>query len=387
MSKKLHNLDPLRFFLALLVVLYHIPTLSKNLGLPYIDQLAFLQKGTEAVLVFFTLSGFLIIRSLFIEKEQTGTVALGEFYMRRILRIYPVYYLVMFIGFAVYHVVFPLLEIPYDANYDVGEGILLCIFFLPNVFHVAYDPGGILTILWSIGIEEQFYLFIAPLILCLAQRHVLPFLGFFTIGFFLVYFYSPIAIFRDYYSLFFYFSFGGLLAVLNYLKKARSLLFNTPIQILLTAMVVLYFSTNLIQEALSEGVFHLVSMLLFGLFILNISYNPKPLFVIKNTTLNYFGKISYGIYMYHMIVVYAALFLLTPYKDSLLAYPLLSVIGINCIVILCTLLVAHLSFTCLEMPFLKLKALFRRTDSKSVSHKRTDLKELKNGKRAMENAK
>lgn len=370
MSKKLHNLDPLRFLLALLVVLYHIPTLSKNIGLPYIENYAFLQKGTEAVLVFFTLSGFLIIRSLFIEKEQRGTIALREFYMRRILRIYPVYYLVLIIGFTIYHIVFPLFGIPYDAQYNIAEGLLLCIFFLPNVFHIAHDPGGILTILWSIGIEEQFYLFIAPLILWIPKKRILTFLGLFSIGFYLIYFYSPITIFRNYYSLFFYFSFGGLLAILNYLKKDRMLLFNKPLQIVLSLTVCCYFFTNFFKETFSEGVFHLISMLLFGLFILNISYNPKPLFVIKNATLNYLGKISYGIYMYHMIVVYAVLFALGSFKATLLTYPTLSVVVINLLVIAGTLLISHLSYKYIEMPFLKLKAYFRPSEAKTKDQKK-----------------
>lgn len=371
MSKKLHNLDPLRFLLSLLVVLYHIPSLSKNIGLPFIDNYAFLQKGTEAVLVFFTLSGFLIIRSLFVEKEQRGTVALGEFYMRRILRIYPVYYLVLIIGFTIYHIVFPFFGIPYDAQYDLNEGLLLCIFFLPNVFEVAYDPGGILTILWSIGIEEQFYLFIAPLILYLPIKRILPFLGVFSIGFFWIYFYSPIAIFRDYYSLFFYFSFGGSLAILNYLKKDRLLLLNTTLQLLLHATVLIYFSTTFFRDTFSDGLFHLISMVLFGLFILNISYNPKPLFVIKNAALNYLGKISYGIYMYHMIIVYVMLFVLGFYKDTLVAFPLTSVVAINILVIAGTILVSHLSYKYLEMPFLKLKAYFRPTHAKVKQKKRS----------------
>jgi len=384
MSKKLYNLDPLRFFLALLVVVYHIPALSKNLGLPYLDDFAFLQKGSEAVWVFFTLSGFLIIRSLFVEKEKTGTIAIGEFYIRRILRIYPVYYLVLIIGFAIYHIVFPLMKIPYDSNYDLLEGILLCIFFLPNVFNVTYEPGSILTILWSIGIEEQFYLFIAPVILVIARKHIVPFLTLFSIGFFLVYFYSPISIFRDYYSLFFYFSFGGLLAVLNHLEKVKILLLSFPLQILLTLTVLLYFTTNIIQTALPNSMYHLVSMLLFGLFILNISYNPKPLFVIKNATLNYLGKISYGIYMYHMIVVYVVLYLLTPFKTSLHAFPVLSFIGMNCLIILFTLFVAHLSFKYLEMPFLKLKDRFRPTKAiRSIKVK--NVKEVYNIKTEMKN--
>ncbi len=365
MSKKLFNLDPLRFFLAFLVLIFHIPTLCQNMDLPFYNGLPIFHRGTEAVLVFFTLSGFLIIKSLFVEKDLTGTISIKDFYIRRILRIYPVYYLVVILGFTIYHVVFPLLSVPYESTYNIGEGLLLCIFFLPNVFHINYEPGGILDILWSIGIEEQFYLFIAPIAFFLPKKRFLSFLGIFTIVFFLIFYYSPITYFKDYYSLFFYFSFGGLVAIANYLKLDKAILFNRAGQILLTLLFVVHFTTDLFQQ-LPEPAYHFVSMILFGIFVANISYNPNPLFQIKNKSLNYLGSISYGIYMYHMIVVYAVLFLFTKFDYWQVLPNAFQILFINLIVITGTIIAAHLSFKYLEMPFLKLKEHFRQSPKKKV---------------------
>ena len=277
-------------------------------------------------------------------------------------------YLVVILGFTIYHVIFPLVSIPYEPTYNIGEGLLLCIFFLPNVFHINYEPGGILDILWSIGIEEQFYLFIAPIAFLLPKKRFLTFLGGFTIIFYLIFYFSPITYFRDYYSLFFYFSFGGLVAIANYLKLDKAILFNRGGQVILTLLFVAHFFTDLFK-LLPEPAYHFVSMILFGIFVANISYNPKPLFQIKNKTLNYLGNISYGIYMYHMIVVYAVLFLFTKF-DSLSALPnMIQIIVINLTAIMGTLLAAHLSFKYLEMPFLKLKEHFRKHPKKEKKTK------------------
>ncbi len=368
MSKKLFNLDPLRFFLAFLVLLFHIPTLCKNMDLPFYNGLPIFHRGTEAVLVFFTLSGFLIIKSLFVEKDRTGTISIKDFYIRRILRIYPVYYLVVILGFTIYHVVFPLLDVPYEPDYNIGEGLLLCIFFLPNVFHINYEPGGILDILWSIGIEEQFYLFIAPIAFLLPKKRFLSFLGIFTIVFYLIFYYSPITYFRDYYSLFFYFSFGGLVAIANYLKLDKAILFNRGGQLLLTLLFVAHFTTDLFK-LLPEPAYHFVSMILFGIFVANISFNPNPLFQIKNKALNYLGNISFGIYMYHMIVVYAVLFLFMKFDYGRELPNALQIILINLTAIAGTILAAHLSFKYLEMPFLKLKEHFRNSPKKEKTGK------------------
>ena len=105
--------------------------------------------------MFFVLSGFLIIRLIYRAKTR-NTFSIKDFYVRRILRIFPLYYLVLGFGLLFYNVLLPFLNIPFEINYTWKEALFYNIFFLPNVFAQLYEPGGILEILWSIGNEEQF---------------------------------------------------------------------------------------------------------------------------------------------------------------------------------------------------------------------------------------
>lgn len=73
-NKELPNLYALRLFLALLVVIFHIPISSSTLDFPSYNGLAIFNKGNLAVIYFFTLSGFLIIRLLYLEIKNTSTI-------------------------------------------------------------------------------------------------------------------------------------------------------------------------------------------------------------------------------------------------------------------------------------------------------------------------
>lgn len=116
------------------MVIYHIPQISATLELPFFDGLALFHRGPEAVLVFFSLSGYLIIGQLFKEKSTTGFINIKNFYVRRMLRLYPVYYLVLGFGLFFYKFLLPQLGIAYEADYSISELLGWNVFFLPNVF-------------------------------------------------------------------------------------------------------------------------------------------------------------------------------------------------------------------------------------------------------------
>lgn len=126
---RLPNLDPLRFFLASFVLLFHLPQLSANQGLPYFDGLPIYHRGLEAVYMFFVLSGFLIIRLIYRAKMRDA-FSIKDFYIRRILRIFPLYYLVLGFGLLFYNVILPFLNIPFEINYTWKEAFFTtCSFF------------------------------------------------------------------------------------------------------------------------------------------------------------------------------------------------------------------------------------------------------------------
>jgi len=215
---RLPNLDPLRFLLASFVLIFHIPQLSENQGLPSFDALPLFQRGTEAVYMFFTLSGFLIIRLIYISKRR-GNFSVRNFYMRRMLRIFPLYYLIVAFGFLFYQVVLPYINIPFENNYILTDGILLTVFFFPNVFASLYHPGGILELLWSIGIEEQFYLFIAPLLYLVHRSRVLLVLAGLLISYFGLYHLEYFWFLKKFSFVYFFLFFGGVIAILEEEKK------------------------------------------------------------------------------------------------------------------------------------------------------------------------
>jgi peptidoglycan/LPS O-acetylase OafA/YrhL len=356
-SSNLPNLGVLRAFLALTVVILHIPLMTKNLNLPSFNEWSILNRGYHAVWGFFTLSGFLIIRLLFIERSTTSDVNVKSFYTRRILRIYPVYYLILLIGLIFYHYILPLLHIKFETNYTLFEALAWCIALMPNVFFSMYDPGGILSVLWSIGIEEQFYLLIAPISKFVKSKFFTISLGIFTLLYFSIYFIPEFEILRKFRLMYFYFSFGGLVSILYYQGKLNWLINQSIIKYVSYLTFLIYFFTNAF-EFNNEVLKHFISMLVFASFILFISSENK--YKIENKFLNHLGNISYGIYMYHMIALYITIYLGS--KLNVVSYlgQTGSILYYNVATILITLILSHFSYEYLEKRFLNLKTKYRK---------------------------
>ncbi|MBC8754887.1 acyltransferase [Kordia sp. YSTF-M3] len=351
----LPNLNPLRFLLAFTVMIFHIPQFFKNRGLPYFDDFSVFHKGTEAVYVFFVLSGFLIIRLLYRERENTGKVGIRKFYMRRILRIYPLYFLIMIVGFLYYNVVLEYLGIPYANDYDIVNAVLLYTFFLPNVASGLYQPGGAIEILWSIGIEEQFYLFIAPTLAYLNKRFFSTFLIIFTLGYFVLFATDIFPFLRKFDFLYFYFSTGGLFAILHEKYDIGNRI-HKYFKVLILLVFTLYFCTNILQ-GINLNLYHFIGMILFSFVILTLSYSP--VINIRNSFVNYLGRISYGIYMYHALVMQLIGLVLLKLVDKIQMPDFVVILLSYGLVFGVTIIVSHFSYVYFEKPFLKLKNKFR----------------------------
>lgn len=343
------NLTPLRFFLALMVILFHVHEFCKNRGFPYFDSWPLLKKGTESVYVFFTLSGFLIIRGLYLEKEKIGRISLQNFFIKRAFRILPLYYTVLFFGFIYYRLILPRLGFTIDSSYDLVEGVLLSVTLFANVF-ANYSPGGIIEILWSIAIEEQFYLFIAPLLSFLPVKRYLVFLTLFSLLYFIVYFYSPLDFFRSNRMLYFYFTAGGLAAVL--LDKKGFCEFIGRIRGFIYCGILIYFTTFFFNDYMSVPFFHFSGMILIALFI--SAMGLYPLRWLEHKVLYQLGNISYGMYMLHPIVMQFVGFLflkkLFPVDNSFSA-----IIIFNLLVVVLTVLLSFISKRYFEGYFIGLR--------------------------------
>ena len=153
------GLNSLRFFAALSVFIGHCELTKKFLSLPnnfeLFDRINF---GGIGVYFFFVLSGFLITYLLCVEKDRFGTISIKRFYLRRILRIWPLYYLIVALGFFILPAFdfFTLMPVSFNQNYN--QNLLLYILILPNLAYAYMPSVPNIGQAWSIGVEEQYYI-------------------------------------------------------------------------------------------------------------------------------------------------------------------------------------------------------------------------------------
>jgi peptidoglycan/LPS O-acetylase OafA/YrhL len=172
----LPELDGLRFYAFLSVFISHsLPAedgFYRGLHLPAPSLWsAAVRSGGAGVDLFFALSAFLITSLLLKERQETGGISLRLFYIRRILRIWPLYFLVVGLGILFAHTMSSF-HWYYDQSlpwYYIG-GYLL---FIGNwVYAVFGAPRSICAPLWTVSIEEQFYLIWPAVMRGLSRRGI-----------------------------------------------------------------------------------------------------------------------------------------------------------------------------------------------------------------------
>lgn len=361
------NLDALRFFCFLLVFMYH----SFTTELSHIsDHTAhFLVKneifgnGFLGVNFFFVLSGFLITYLLIEEKKLNGRVNIPNFWVRRILRIWPLYFLCVFLGF----VIFPLAKTLAGGTPEEHANIWYYLTFINNFDYIKSglpDAPG-LGVLWSIAIEEQFYL-IWPIILAfipiryywvafsaiiinslvfrayhdvsiLHEMHTLSCIGDMAVGAFGAWLYNVKPPFQKFIK-----ALPRAAIVLIYLLIVAEFLFRD--EFLLQNHYIRIF----------ERLFIAVTILFV---ILEQCFSEHSLFKLSALkTISKLGVITYGLYCIHFIIISATtaitkkLGLNTQVWQVLLLEPAIS--------LTITIILAKLSFKYFEMPFLKMKDKF-----------------------------
>ena len=308
------GLNALRFFAAFAVLIHHVERVKKDHGLEGIPGFKHELLGATAVTFFFVLSGFLITYLLLVEMDKSGTVSLRKFYARRVLRIWPLYYLIVILGFFVFpHIHF--IDNP-RLSPTVFEGTPVKLFMFgtlfPNVAHYFFNPMPHILQAWSIGVEEQFYIF-WPLITLFFRGKKATMIWVISIMLLLKISFTAYIEFGEpgYYSIrwwrvmnyarFHVMALGGLGAY--WLFHSRAFLGRYIYQKWLQ-----WLNLSLIVVLLAFGLefghaTHEVYAILFLILILNISANPKSILKLEFRWMSYFGKISYGIYMYHLVVV------------------------------------------------------------------------------------
>ncbi len=371
------GLNALRFFAAFLVVLTHAERIREKNGLFHLREFSVFNDGGLAVQFFFVLSGFLITYLLLQERQQTSTIHIPKFYMRRVLRIWPLYYLLVAVGLVV-PLLLPHLGIVYQAPYPLANAGALYLVFLPNLVNALYGTS-LIYMLWSIGVEEQFYLIWAPIVRY-AHRYLILifcFIILFKLGinYYLQTYYSNHWVTKLVETLQFecmaigglgaYWIFNGYKGMVAEKSKSWAFLFSKTSQwcFLLLTMVLLFFAKtvyhfdNFIGESyrflFSGALANLFTSLLFLYLILNTALNPKQIWNTEHPFLNFLGEISYGLYMYHTILLFFLiaifkkyLMLLPPFQSTCLFY------GVLCPLLT---LVCWVSYQYFERWFLKWK--------------------------------
>ncbi|MCX5772776.1 MAG: acyltransferase [Candidatus Hydrogenedentes bacterium] len=361
------ELDWLRLVAFLAVYVHHaFPTTSlgyRIFGLP--DGLAkpvwaMATAGGYGVDLFFTLSSFLITELLLLEKEHTGRVHVGAFYFRRMLRIWPLYFTFIFAA--------ALVERRYDVPLAYYAWLLL---FAGNWHDVFFGAtGSFCAPLWSVSIEEQFYIVWPNLVGRISPgRFLRVMLGLFvfTCTYRAVYIaFHPNAEYDVWCQTFTRldgFALGGLLACI--LHGRKTVLRRTQRIAALALAAGLFWFLGTHPSAGNFGVFSLwtyplaafASVMCIVAFVTappRLSYG-KPL-----QALSYLGKISYGLYVFHMVGLFLARhFLLEGAVPNPRLWVWRALTGL-----LFTLVLAMGSYTVLEKPFLRMKRRFAYVQSR-----------------------
>lgn len=315
------GLNGLRFFAAAAVIVEHLemyrgsfttqPSLSADIG----------PLGFWGVGLFFTLSGFLITYLLLEEQARTGAIQVKEFYMRRILRIWPLYYLVGLTTFLVFWRFVDYARIGQNFHDSFWMKAFLFFFFLPNFARAFYPTVVGFGQAWSVGVEEQFYLIWPHVVKRNLNRLVAVLLGmiaakviFYEAGMKLMYYVgqkiqSPAFIANGdrFFDVVDWFqiemlALGAIGACLVFKRSSLLRFIYHPASQAL-ALVLAGISLFYTFPSPFHGVFH---GLVFLVLILNVACNPKSILKLENAFYNYMGKISYGFYLYHTILCYLA---------------------------------------------------------------------------------
>lgn len=352
-----HTFDALRFFAFLKVFLLHIPITA-------FPVYSFVKAGGGiGVQFFFVLSGFLITYLIYEEKAQ-NRFTLPKFFMRRILRIWPLYYLMVGVSFATPFLL-DALGVAY-SNDGYRPKWIYSLTFLENYRMIALNDHpnvSPLTVMWSLCIEEHFYiiwgitafflplkrlpwLILTALTIALGSRIVFVHQGWST---------------SDLLTNFDLFALGAVpawLLVKNgevFERRVDRIPLALKLGFVLLVVASLFMAPRITGKSW-EVLQPLVSGIFFtGLVILFIPRNGR-FRIPDNNVFTRWGKYTYGLYLYHTILINL---LLKVWQE--LAWPLdrpLQALFFFALAFSANLLVSKYSYYWFEKPFLGLKKWF-----------------------------
>jgi peptidoglycan/LPS O-acetylase OafA/YrhL len=336
-------LDGARAFAITLVLLYHAFDWPPG--------------GFLGVHVFFVLSGFLITALLVQEWNEKGAISLGHFYRRRALRLLPALAALL----VTYSLIQVVRRVAFNPSLELGtalKGVLVSAFYVSNVFQAAgYVVATPLIHLWSLATEEQFYL-LWPFVLLVCLRLGIRPRG---LELFLIASIALVVANRAFWALSgarterLYFApdtsfdailIGCLLGIWFAMRRTPRPLRSRSLVRWAAFPAGLFVLATVVLSRNDDRDFYLVLMLPFlaatGLLVLLVSFwDAGSLLarVLETPPLVFVGKISYSLYLWHLLALGAIRSTAGPVAGLALAF-----------------LVATASYFFIELPFLRVKA-------------------------------
>lgn len=362
----LSGLNGLRAIASLAVVVSHITVgigefglNNKIFGVDLKGNARGLDLAGYGVTIFFTLSGFLITYLLLKEKEFSN-INIRNFYLRRILRIWPLYYFY----FLICLITILLFGISFNSI-----SVFFYIFLAANIPFILGNSLPFLNHYWSLGVEEQFYLFF-PHIARLSNKWL------FKISFSLIFFflflkllfwvidrkfgihtpYTALSVTRFHTMLI-----GAVGAIYYFQNNSRFISFctNKIIQILSwTVILLLLINKFHIASIIDSEIVSLITVFL----IMGQVTKKNCLINLENSMCDLIGKISFGIYVIHPLVIFYYSKLIGHFNTNSFWNYLVVYLSI----IFTTILLAYLSYEFFEKRFLKLKLKYSTVKSENT---------------------
>ncbi|WP_282063793.1 acyltransferase family protein [Roseobacter litoralis] len=340
------SLDGLRFLCITAVLWHHAPIWTQMA-----DPARILTRGFLGVDFFFVLSGFLITTLLLREEEAKGRFSLRGFYWRRILRIIPVYFLVVTAVGGYY--IFVKGQTHYLAQWPYYY------LFLSN-FLTDHIP--LLAPTWSLSVEEQYYMVWPLVLMLLPRRLILPILaGLIALnllavtgrlaGVGIVPFTAGPLRFEMFTATYTPILMGAGLGLILHRASGFALcarLFAPPAvpALLFVGLAVLIHILPPNLAGWPNLVLHLVMTACLACLVIREDNILRPMLTLRPVV--WIGTISYGIYLYHLIALHIATVAVTAMGTLHPALHVLLYLGVTC-------LIAGFSFRYFERPILKLR--------------------------------
>lgn len=348
------GLNGLRAIAALGVLFTHITQglylfgLNQHIfGEAHGNKIAIHRIALYCVSIFFGISGFLITY-LLLEEKKRGNINIKKFYIRRMLRIWPLYYLYLILTLLSNYI----LEVDYDKTQ-----LFFYIFLMANIPFFLGKAIPFVIHYWSLGVEEQFYLFLPNIIKRFQNVFFVTVVIFLALMTLKLFFYITASRFSISYTMYFLLDssrfqcmmIGVLFGIMFYYQNTIFLTISTHIVVQLFSWAVI-FIMFINKYKFSYFISHEVITLATCFIIIAQIQQKNRIINLENKAFDFLGKISYGIYVIHPLV---ALWLSKVIFFSSHATINYIIVYVACIAITITL--SYLSYRYFEKRFLDFK--------------------------------